>query len=350
MYVTDFNYDLPQKLIAQHPCEQRDGSRLMVLDCQAEKIVSDHFRQVDRYFQQGDVLVINDTRVIPARLLGHKESGGKVEVFLVRKLAEEGECWLCLTRASKGPRPGTRLLLAEQLTATVMEGGGDGYRHIRFDVEGDFLSLLDKIGRLPLPPYIDREPQGEDRERYQTTFSSRPGAVAAPTAGLHFTPEILDKLRAKGVVVCPLTLHVGLGTFLPVRVDNVEEHRMHAEAYCIPDETAAQVNLAKREGRRVIALGTTVTRTLEFSVDAQGQLQAGDGMTDMFIYPGYRFKIVDALLTNFHLPQSTLLMLVSALAGREFVLQAYRQAVEERYRFFSYGDCMLIHNVSKEAS
>ncbi|WP_321531911.1 tRNA preQ1(34) S-adenosylmethionine ribosyltransferase-isomerase QueA [uncultured Desulfuromonas sp.] len=350
MYVTDFNYDLPQELIAQHPCEQRDGSRLMVLDCQAEKIVSDHFRQVDRYFQQGDVLVINDTRVIPARLLGHKESGGKVEVFLVRKLAEVGECWLCLTRASKGPRPGTRLLLAEQLTATVMEGGGDGYRHIRFDVEGDFLSLLDKIGRLPLPPYIDREPQGEDRERYQTTFSSRPGAVAAPTAGLHFTPEILDKLRAKGVVVCPLTLHVGLGTFLPVRVDNVEEHRMHAEAYCIPDETAAQVNLAKREGRRVIALGTTVTRTLEFSVDAQGQLQAGDGMTDMFIYPGYRFKIVDALLTNFHLPQSTLLMLVSALAGREFVLQAYRQAVEERYRFFSYGDCMLIHNVSKEAS
>ena len=257
---------------------------------------------------------------------------------------------LPVTRASKGPRPGTRLLLGDHLTATVMAGGGDGYRHIRFDVEGDFLSLLDKIGRLPLPPYIDREPQGEDRERYQTTFSSRPGAVAAPTAGLHFTPEILDRLREKGVIVCPLTLHVGLGTFLPVRVDKVEEHRMHAEAYCIPDETAAQINRAKRQGRRVIALGTTVTRTLEFSVDPQGELQAGDGLTDMFIYPGYRFKIVDALLTNFHLPQSTLLMLVSALAGREFVLQAYRQAVAERYRFFSYGDCMLIHNVIKEAS
>nr|WP_320051028.1 tRNA preQ1(34) S-adenosylmethionine ribosyltransferase-isomerase QueA [uncultured Desulfuromonas sp.] len=349
MYVTDFHYDLPQELIAQHPCEQRDGSRLMVLDCRAEQIVSDQFRQIDRYFQAGDVLVVNDTRVIPARLLGHKESGGKVEVFLVRKLPEAGECWLCLTRSSKTPRPGTRLLLADALTATVMEGGGDGYRHIRFDVEGDFLALLDKIGRLPLPPYIDREPQGEDRERYQTTFSARPGAVAAPTAGLHFTPEILDRLRHKGVIVCPLTLHVGLGTFLPVRVDKVEEHRMHAETYSIPAETAEQVNRAKFEGRRVVALGTTVTRTLEFAVNEQGLLLDGDGLTDMFIYPGYRFKIVDALLTNFHLPQSTLLMLVSALAGRDFILKAYRQAVEERYRFFSYGDCMLIHNVVKEA-
>ena len=349
MYVTDFQYELPQELIAQHPCEQRDGSRLMVLDCRAEQIVSDQFRQIDRYFQAGDVLVVNDTRVIPARLLGHKESGGKIEVFLVRKLLDAGECWLCLTRSSKTPRPGTRLLLADELTATVMDGGGDGYRHIRFDVEGDFLALLDTIGRLPLPPYIDREPQGEDRERYQTTFSARPGAVAAPTAGLHFTPEILDRLRHKGVIVCSLTLHVGLGTFLPVRVDKVEEHRMHAEAYSIPVETAEQVNRAKRERRRVVALGTTVTRTLEFAVNEQGLLLDGDGLTDMFIYPGYHFKIVDALLTNFHLPQSTLLMLVSALAGRDFILNAYRQAVEERYRFFSYGDCMLIHNVVKEA-
>jgi S-adenosylmethionine:tRNA ribosyltransferase-isomerase len=233
--------------------------------------------------------------------------------------------------------------LADRLTATVVEGGGDGYRHVRFDVEGDFLSLLDEIGRLPLPPYIDREPQRDDRERYQTTFSARPGAVAAPTAGLHFTPEILDQLRSKGVQICPLTLHVGLGTFLPVRVEKVEEHRMHAEAYDIPVTTAEAVNTAKREGRRVIALGTTVTRTLEYAVNDQGLLQSGGGLTDMFIYPGYRFKIVEALLTNFHLPQSTLLMLVSALAGRDFVLEAYRRAVAERYRFFSYGDCMLIH-------
>jgi S-adenosylmethionine:tRNA ribosyltransferase-isomerase len=343
MYVTDFNYDLPEELIAQHPCAQRDGSRLMVLDCRTRQIESDQFKRIVDYFHKGDVLVINDTRVIPARLLGHKESGGKIEVFLVRKLPEAGECWLCLTRSSKSPRPGTRLVLADRLTATVVEGGGDGYRHVRFDVEGDFLSLLDEIGRLPLPPYIDREPQRDDRERYQTTFSARPGAVAAPTAGLHFTPEILDQLRSKGVQICPLTLHVGLGTFLPVRVEKVEEHRMHAEAYDIPVTTAEAVNTAKREGRRVIALGTTVTRTLEYAVNDQGLLQSGGGLTDMFIYPGYRFKIVEALLTNFHLPQSTLLMLVSALAGRDFVLEAYRRAVAERYRFFSYGDCMLIH-------
>ncbi|MCD6527073.1 MAG: tRNA preQ1(34) S-adenosylmethionine ribosyltransferase-isomerase QueA [Desulfuromonas sp.] len=347
MYVTDFDYELPDELIAQYPAEQRDASRLMVLDRQQQKIQSDLFVHIDRYFKCGDVLVVNDTRVIPARLLGHKESGGKIEVFLVRKLDLEGECWLCLTRSSKSPKPGTRLLLADRLKATVLEGGEQGYRHIRFegcfDADGDFLALLDEIGKLPLPPYISREPQREDRERYQTTFSAKPGAVAAPTAGLHFTEQVLERLRAKGVIICPLTLHVGLGTFLPIRVEKVLDHRMHGEHYQIPQQTADEVNLAKQQGRRVVALGTTATRTLEFSVDDQGVLQAGDGMTDMFIYPGYQFKIVDALVTNFHLPQSTLLMLVSALAGKEFVLKAYQQAVEEKYRFFSYGDCMFIH-------
>lgn len=344
MYVTDFDYELPDSLIAQYPTQQRDASRLMVLDSQQQSIFSDQFRHIDRYFLAGDVLVVNNTRVIPARLLGHKESGGKVEVFLVRKLELEDECWLCLTRSSKSPRPGTKLLLADELSATVLEGGEAGYRHIRFNYEGDFLALLDRIGKLPLPPYITREPDLEDRERYQTTFSTYPGAVAAPTAGLHFTPEVLERLQAKGVIIAPLTLHVGLGTFLPIRVQKVCEHQMHAESYHVPVETAQAVNAAKQQGRRVIALGTTAARTLEYAVDDCGNLQAGDGMTDIFIYPGYKFHIVDALVTNFHLPQSTLLMLVSALAGQEFILQAYRQAAAEQYRFFSYGDCMFICN------
>ena len=346
MYVSDFNYELPDSLIAQYPTQQRDASRLMVLDPQQQSILSDQFCHIDRYFSAGDVLVVNNTRVIPARLLGHKESGGKIEVFLVRKLELDGECWLCLTKSSKSPRPGIKLLLADELVATVLEGGEAGYRHIRFDHEGDFLALLDKIGKLPLPPYITREPDLEDRERYQTTFSTQPGAVAAPTAGLHFTSEVLERLKAKGVLIVPLTLHVGLGTFLPIRVEKVREHQMHAESYNVPVETAQVVNAAKQQRRRVVALGTTAARTLEYAVDDCGELQAGDGMTDIFIYPGYSFHVVDALVTNFHLPQSTLLMLVSALAGQKFILQAYRQAVAEQYRFFSYGDCMFICNSS----
>jgi S-adenosylmethionine:tRNA ribosyltransferase-isomerase len=344
MYVTDFDYELPEQLIAQYPTEQRDASRLMVVDPQRQTIVSDQFCHIEDHFQSGDVLVVNNTRVIPARLLGHKESGGKVEVFLVRKLDLPGECWLCLTKSSKNPRPGTKLLLAGDLNATVIVGGESGYRHIRFDYDGDFLALLDEVGKLPLPPYITRDPEQADRERYQTTFATHAGAVAAPTAGLHFTPEVVERLQAKGVTICPLTLHVGLGTFLPIRVNKVTDHQMHAECYHVPEATAQAVNDAKQQGRRVVALGTTAARTLEYAVDDEGCLQAGEGMTDIFIYPGYRFRIVDALVTNFHLPQSTLLMLVSALAGRDFILNAYKQAVAEKYRFFSYGDCMFIIN------
>ncbi|MBN2645293.1 MAG: tRNA preQ1(34) S-adenosylmethionine ribosyltransferase-isomerase QueA [Desulfuromonadaceae bacterium] len=343
MKLTDFDYTLPSELIAQYPTPQRDASRLLVVRRDTGSLQDEPFSQISHYFRAGDVLVVNDTRVIPARLLGRKQTGGQVEVFLVRRLADQpGQCWLCLTRSSKAPRPGMRLELDQGLTATVVETGEQGYRTIRFDYDGDFLALLEQIGQVPLPPYIQRAPAEADRERYQTTFSAAPGAVAAPTAGLHFTPQILDELRQKGVIICPLTLHVGLGTFLPVRVENVREHRMHAEAFAIPQATADAVNDACREGRRVVALGTTVTRTLEHAATARGCVVAGEGLTDIFIYPGYQFKVVDALVTNFHLPQSTLLMLVSALAGRELMLQAYAHAVEQRYRFFSYGDCMLI--------
>ncbi|MFO7830584.1 MAG: tRNA preQ1(34) S-adenosylmethionine ribosyltransferase-isomerase QueA [Desulfuromonadaceae bacterium] len=344
MLLSDFDYTLPSDLIAQQPAEQREDSRLMLLERSTESIRDTRFKNIEYYFNAGDVLVINDTRVIPARLHGTKASGGRIEVFLVRRLERmPGECWVCLTRSSRAPRPGTRLTLAECLSAEVLEEGGDGYRNIRFEYNGDdFLQWLEENGSIPLPPYIERAPQHQDLERYQTTFSSVPGAVAAPTAGLHFTHEILDILRHKGVEIVPLTLHVGLGTFLPIRVDNVAEHRMHAEAYSIPESTAAAVSAAKREGRRVVALGTTVTRTLEYAATGAGEIHAGSGMTDMFIYPGYRFKVINALLTNFHLPKSTLLMLVSAFAGRDFVLRAYAEAVAQRYRFFSYGDCMLI--------
>lgn len=344
MLLSDFDYTLPSDLIAQQPAARREDSRLMLLERSTERILNTRFKKIEHYFNPGDVLVINDTRVIPARLQGTKASGGKIEVFLVRRLEHiPGECWVCLTRSSRSPRRGTRLTLTGGLNAEVLEESEDGYRNIRFEYNGaDFLQWLEEEGSIPLPPYIERAPQQQDLERYQTTFSSVPGAVAAPTAGLHFTSGILASLRQKGVVVTPLTLHVGLGTFLPVRVDNIAEHRMHAEAYSIPESTAAAVTAAKREGRRVIALGTTVTRTLEYAANDAGEILTGSGMTDMFIYPGYRFKVIDALLTNFHLPKSTLLMLVSAFAGRDFVLRAYAEAVAQRYRFFSYGDCMLI--------
>lgn len=344
LYVNQFDYNLPENLIAQYPAEQRDASRLMVVDPQQQIVVSDHFSDIGKYFNDGDVLVVNNTRVIPARLLGHKESGGKIEVFLVRKLEQPGQCWVCLTKASKGPRVGNRLVLADGLRATVVATEEGGYRHVSFEYSGDFLALLDKIGKMPLPPYISREPEITDRERYQTTFASQPGAVAAPTAGLHFTPALLKNLRDKGVIICELTLHVGLGTFLPIRVEKVSEHKMHAEYYCVPEQTALEVNRAHDDGRRVIALGTTAARTLEYAADGCGRLPAGDGMADIFIYPGYNFKVVDALVTNFHLPKSTLLMLVSALAGKDFILSAYAQAVKEQYRFFSYGDCMFVCN------
>ncbi len=342
MRLSDFDFDLPEELIAQEPLSQRTSSRLMVLNRATGTLDIGGFSSIVDYFRADDLLVINDTRVIPARLLGCKESGGRVEVLLVRRLAGDQETWACLTKASHGPAVGTRLLLGDGLTGTVIEGGEDPYKHIQFTCEGDFLQQVERVGHIPLPPYIRRGDGELDKERYQTVFAREAGAVAAPTAGLHFTPELLQQLRDKGVEIRALTLHVGLGTFLPVRVENIQQHRMHQERYSVPAETAEAVNRARDAGRRVVSLGTTSTRTLEYALDAQGRLQAGAGECDLFIYPGYRFRTVDALLTNFHLPRSTLLMLVSAFAGREATLAAYRRAVAEGFRFFSYGDCMLI--------
>lgn len=339
----DFEFDLPPELIAQHPLPTRDASRLMVLRRADRTIATGQFPEIVDRFAAGDVLVVNDTRVIPARLHGEKETGGKVEVFLVRPMSgEEGEVWSCLTRCSKPLRPGARVRLGGGIEGIVLPGGEPEHRLIRFECAGSFREALERVGRIPLPPYIRREDDALDRDRYQTVFARRPGAVAAPTAGLHFTGEVLQALEARGVEIRFLTLHVGLGTFLPVRVGDLREHRMHAESYHIPAETADAVNRAKGEGRRVFALGTTTTRTLEYAVDEDGRVRPGEGITDLFIYPGFRFRAVDALITNFHLSRSTLLMLVSAFGGRDLVLEAYRRAVGERFRFFSYGDCMLI--------
>lgn len=342
MLLDDFSFDLSPELIAQYPPPCREDARLMVLHRQERQVATRTFPAIGDYFTAGDLLVLNDTRVIPARLQGSKESGGKIEVFLVQRLHGQEEVWACLTRCSKTPRPGCRLLLGGGLEGTVLAGGDPPYRHIRFSCVGDFCTVLEQAGRIPLPPYIRRQDGPLDRERYQTVFARTPGAVAAPTAGLHFTERVLTELRSRGVEIRPLTLHVGLGTFLPVRAENLAEHRMHAEIFSIPPTTAEAVNRARAEGRRVFAVGTTTTRALESSVDASGQLLAGEGSTEIFITPGFRFRVVDALITNFHLPRSTLLMLVSAFAGRDFVLDAYRQAVADRFRFFSYGDCMLI--------
>ena len=340
--LADYHYELPEELIAQTPPSRRDDARLMVLDRARGALNVEHFPDIVGHLRAGDLLVMNDTRVIPARLLGHKQSGGQVEVLLVRRLAGADEVWQCLTRSNKPLRPGTLLTFADDLSAEVAEVTADGHRLVRFACATDFAAVLERVGHIPLPPYIRREDDRADRDRYQTVFARNPGAVAAPTAGLHFTPEILAALAAHGVECAQLTLHVGLGTFLPVRVEDPRQHRMHAERYEVPEATAVAVNRARAEGRRIIALGTTSARTLESAVAADGRLRAGEGESALFIYPPYRFRLVDGLVTNFHLPQSTLLMLVAALAGRTFVLQAYRRAVEERFRFFSYGDCMLI--------
>jgi len=343
MQLNDFDYSLPEELIAQQPAPRRDASRLMCLERGTQTVSCRQFLDIFTYFRPGDLLIVNDTRVIPARLLGNKETGGKVEIFLVRRDRNgAAEDWLCLTKSSKPLRPGTRVALSDNLTAEILEEAENPYRRVRFQGTGDFLQQIEEIGHLPLPPYIRRADCAADRERYQTIFARESGAVAAPTAGLHFTETVLRRLRDGGVIITPLTLHVGLGTFLPVRVDDIRRHRMHAEYYSVPPETADAVNAARDEGRRVFALGTTSVRALETAAAEDGKLRPGAGESDIFIYPGYRFKLVDALITNFHLPKSTLLMLVSAFAGREFVLSAYRRAVAERFRFFSYGDCMLI--------
>lgn len=343
MQLQDFDYVLPEELIAQAPAECREGSRLMCLDRQTGVVRSTEFVRIAEHFRPGDVLVLNNTKVIPARLQGQKKTGGKVEVLLVRRQAgAEGEDWQCLTKSSRPLKPGTIVEFSNDLRGEIIGEMESPYRLVRFVCSGEFMQQVEAIGHLPLPPYIKREDAREDRDRYQTVFAEEHGAVAAPTAGLHFTEGILHRLSERGVTIVPLTLHVGLGTFLPVRVTDIRNHKMHSELFSVPKQTAETVNLARREKRRIVALGTTTARALETAADENGHLSFGQGDSDIFIYPGYRFRIVDALITNFHLPKSTLLMLVSAFAGRDSVLAAYKKAVEERFRFFSYGDCMLI--------
>ena len=339
MKTSDFNYDLPEELIAQTPLERRDGSRLMHLDRITGAVEHRHFFDLPEYLRPGDCLVLNDSRVLPARLIGRRETGGAVEVLLLRDRGEG--VWECLTRPGRKTQPGTKLSFGEgELTATVVDAIEDGNKLIKFHYEGIFLEVLERLGKMPLPPYIKTEL--EDQERYQTVYSREVGSAAAPTAGLHFTPELLEKIAAMGVKVCYLTLHVGLGTFRPVKADNSEEHEMHSEYCIVPDETAKIVTETKKAGGRVVCVGTTSCRTIESFANEDGTLDPKSGWTDIFIFPGYRFKCMDALVTNFHLPESTLIMLVSAFAGREHVLAAYEEAVRERYRFFSFGDAMFI--------
>jgi len=355
----EYGYDLPQDLIAQTPSARRDTSRLLCLDRRDGRITHRVFADLPVLLDPTDLLVVNDTEVVPARLYGRKATGGKVEILILdhhdgeaagaREVTRD-----CMLKAAKRPKPGTRLFFDRGLTAEVVESR-EAVHTLRFSSPEPFESILYRIGQMPLPPYIRRNGDGkrgtaagggdeapDDRTHYQTVYAARKGAVAAPTAGLHFTPELLARIRERGVTVVAVTLHVGYGTFVPVRVDDIREHRMHHEAFTIPEKTAEAVNLARSEGRRVVAVGTTSVRTLEYAAGPDGRIAPGSGDCDLFIYPGYRFRAVDAVITNFHLPESTLIMLVSAFAGRDNVLSAYREAVARRYRFFSYGDAMLI--------
>ena len=342
MKTSDFYYDLPQELIAQHPVEPRDSSRLMVMDRQTGALQHKIFRDVIGYLNPGDCLIVNDSRVLPARIFGVKEGSDSVNEFLLLTQKEQ-KVWECLTKPGKRAKVGTRFVFGEGLmTGEVIEVTDDGNRIVRFDCEDEFFSVLDRIGQMPLPPYITEKL--EDKERYQTVYSRELGSAAAPTAGLHFTNELLDRIRAKGVKIGYVTLHVGLGTFRPVKVDDVNNHVMHSEHYCLPQETADLINETHANGGRVISVGTTSCRTLESCPVIHGKIQPDDGWTQIFIYPGYRFKVIDGLITNFHLPESTLIMLVSAFAGFDNVMNAYKVAVEERYRFFSFGDAMMILN------
>ena len=339
MRVSDFDYQLPQELIAQHPLPDRDQSRLLVLDRQQQGLTHTNFLQLPRFLSAGDLLVINDTRVLPARLLGRKATGGQVEILL---LTPEGNGrWSCLAKPARRLKPGAELFFGRELTAAVLSVGNQGLCRLVFSRQGkEFLETIEQLGEMPLPPYI--RASLEDAERYQTVYSSCPGAVAAPTAGLHFTPSLLEEIKSQGVNVAQLTLHIGLDTFRPVAVENVQEHKMHSEFYQLSEQTAREINATKKRGGRVVAVGTTVVRVLETMTVENGVISAGNGWTDIFIYPGYRFKCVDGLVTNFHLPRSTLLMLVSAFAGREKILNAYQEAADLKYRFYSFGDAMLI--------
>ena len=336
----DFYFDLPEELIAQDPLEDRSGSRLLVLDKETGETEHHIFREIVNYLNPGDCLVINDTKVIPARLIGEKEgTGAKVEVLLLKR--KENDIWETLVKPGRKMKPGARLVFGNGLLkAEVIGVVEEGNRLIRFEYEGIFEEILDQLGQMPLPPYITH--QLEDKNRYHTVYAKHSGSAAAPTAGLHFTPELLDEIKEKGVEIAHVTLHVGLGTFRPVKVENIQEHHMHSEFYRIEQSEADKINRAKEEGHRVICVGTTSCRTVESAADENGRLRECSGWTEIFIYPGYKFKVLDALITNFHLPESTLIMLVSALAGREHVLAAYEEAIRERYRFFSFGDAMFI--------
>ena len=340
MKTSDFYYYLPEELIAQDPLEDRSSSRLLVLDKKTGETEHHVFREIVNYLDPGDCLVINDTKVIPARLIGAKEeTGAKIEVLLLKRGADD--VWETLVKPGRKAKPGTRISFGDGLlTGEVVDIVDEGNRLIRFEYDGIFEEILDRLGQMPLPPYITH--QLKDKDRYNTVYAEHPGSAAAPTAGLHFTPELLEKIRDKGVDIAHVTLHVGLGTFRPVKVDDVENHHMHSEFYMIDETAAEKINRAKENGKRVICVGTTSCRTIESAADENGRLKACSGWTDIFIYPGYQFKILDALITNFHLPESTLVMLVSALAGRDHVLAAYEEAVRERYRFFSFGDAMFI--------
>lgn len=339
MNKSDFDFYLPEELIAQTPLEKRDTSRLLHLDKQTGEIEHKHFYDIKQYLHEGDCLVLNDSRVLPARLIGARPTGGTVELVLLKDLGHNR--WECLSRPGRKTKPGQELVFGNgELTAVVEEVTLGGNRIVKFSYEGIFLEILERLGKMPLPPYIKEELQ--DSERYQTVYSKELGSAAAPTAGLHFTKELLAEIADMGVKICYVTLHVGLGTFRPVKADKIEDHEMHSEFCIVPEETAETVNAVKRAGCRVIAVGTTSCRTLESFTTEDGTLQATSGWTNIFIYPGYKFKCIDALITNFHLPESTLIMLVSALAGRENILNAYNTAVKERYRFFSFGDAMMI--------
>jgi S-adenosylmethionine:tRNA ribosyltransferase-isomerase len=350
--LSDYNYELPPELIAQKPADQRDQSNLLVMNRKTGDLSHHRFNMLDAFLGPGDALVVNNTAVVPGRLVGRKDTGGRVEVLICGfsgngkpKTLKQGLTYECLVKAAKPSKPGSWFYFDEGLKAEVIERRNGTY-FIRFCTEADFSTLLERIGKVPLPPYIRRSaelaPPCDDRVSYQTVYASEKGAIAAPTAGLHFTPALLEKLKAKGIFIASITLHIGYGTFLPVRSEDIRFHRMHSEAYAISRQAADMINSVRAAGQRVAAVGTTSVRTLEYASDSSGYVKAGNGCCDLFIYPGYRFKAVDALITNFHLPQSTLLMLVSAFGGRGNVLKAYREAIERKYRFYSYGDSMLI--------
>lgn len=345
MDVKDFYYDLPEELIAQDPLEKRSNSRLMVLDKKSGDVTHRHFYDIKDYLRPGDCLVINNTRVIPARLIGEREeTGGKVELLLLKRKSDD--VWETLVKPGRKARIGSRLTFGNGLLkAEVIDIVEEGNRLVRFEYQGIFEEILDQLGQMPLPPYITHQLQ--DKNRYQTVYAKYDGSAAAPTAGLHFTKELLQEIKDMGVSIAEVTLHVGLGTFRPVKVENVLDHHMHSEFFQISQEAADMINETKRQGHRVIAVGTTSTRTLESAADENGFLREKSGWTEIFIYPGYQFKVIDGLITNFHLPESTLVMLVSALAGRDHIMEAYRQAVEQKYRFFSFGDAMLIADVNE---